>query len=231
MQSRHGATIVGCSLIAGLLLSGCMTSGDATPGRTEASSPQRQLVTLTPLDGRTGATRELIRQALSRDALRVCVREEREIDAGKIQQQLDENALKIRRDELEADEQSLEIRRSQVNARSQESVDGFNNAIRAHSMDIDEYNRAVDEARRRDGAVGSLVNSFNTTCGGRSYYQDDMDVVLLELGPASVRRAADSLFPSVRRPGDNLFPPAPARRGGDSLIRPPDTGEFLRPSR
>ncbi len=175
-------------------------------------TPQRELVTLGPASGGIGGSRFFVRQALTRDQLRTCVVTQRNIDASRSQSRADEYQLTARRSQIEAQDKALDVQRLLVNARSQASVDGFNAAVRAQSTAINDYNIAVDLARKENDRGNSLVNDFNSTCGGRSYYADEMSAVLAELGPPPVTLVSTPgalPTPAVSFPGAGNSRPLP----------------------
>jgi hypothetical protein len=165
-----------------LLLCACGT--EPPPPAPSATASTHKLVVLPPIGGEAGSTRSFIGQPLSRDQLRDCVQQQRAIDAESDAISRVEAAMAHRRDTLEAEERSIDARRPQIDARSQQAVDVFNATIKTHVAAVNLYNDDVNKARQRVEALNEKIDAFNTSCAGRSYYVDDMDAVLAELGPS-----------------------------------------------
>jgi outer membrane murein-binding lipoprotein Lpp len=81
---------------------------------------------------------------------------------------LDERSINAAMDKLERDEVYINQQESQVNQYSQQSVDRFNALV-------SNFNSEAARANAR-------VDSFNTTCAGRAYYESDMRAVQASFG-------------------------------------------------
>jgi hypothetical protein len=86
--------------------------------------------------------------------------------------------LKQKLSEFERFEQIISQREPFIDRYSQKSVDSFNTLITnqrklssSYNEDLPTYNAQVDKYK-------ILEQSFNTTCAGQSYYEDDMQAVI-----------------------------------------------------
>jgi hypothetical protein len=156
---------------------------------------------LPPIGGTAGSTRSFVGQPLSRDQLRDCVRQQRAIDAESDALDGVEATMSHRRDTLETEKRSIDARRSQIDAKSQQAVDDFNASIKKHIAAVNLYNDDINKAGERVQALNEKIDAFNTGCAGHSYYVDDMDAVLAELGPSPAPPTNDNFRP---RPGNPL---------------------------
>jgi hypothetical protein len=183
-------------LAACLLLCACGT--EPPPAAPSATDSKHKLVMLAPIGGETDSTRSFIGEPLSRDQLRDCVRQQRAIDVESDAMQGVEATINHRRDTLEAEERSIDAQRPRIDTKSQRAVDAFNATVNAHVTAVNLYNADIGKATERLQALNEKIDAFNTGCAGRSYYLDDMNAVLAELGP------------SPAPPTDNNFRPAPS---------------------
>lgn len=91
---------------------------------------------------------------LSRTQLQECVAQERRINSAM--------------EKLDRDEASIEQQESTVNRYSQKSVDSFN--------------ASVNRFNANGAAANAQVDTFNTSCANRAYYESDMRAVETALG-------------------------------------------------
>ena len=115
---------------------------------------------------------------LSREQLRSCVRQQNRLNSDSVQLEQMESRLKQKLSELERFEQTISQREPFIDRYSQESVDSFNTLITKQRKLVSSYNEDLPTYNAQVDKYKILQQSFNTTCAGQYYYEDDMQAVI-----------------------------------------------------
>jgi hypothetical protein len=102
-------------------------------------------------------------------------------DAGKILDD-EEKGLSSAQEQLQGAFDNLELQRSSIDNTSQFEVDEFNRRLDVLRAEQTRFNDAVDKHNNRVSNYQSHANRFNTTCAGKRYYEEDLQLVEAELG-------------------------------------------------
>ena len=115
---------------------------------------------------------------LSREQLRSCVGQQNRLNSDSVRLEQMKSGLKQKLSELERFEQTISQREPFVDRYSQESVDSFNALITNQRKLAASYNEYLPAYNAQVDKYKILQQSFNTTCAGQYYYEDDMQAVI-----------------------------------------------------
>lgn len=115
---------------------------------------------------------------LTRDQLRQCVNEQKEINTGSDLVDRLQSSISVDAAEISRLERQIAVQESLVNVYSQESVDEFNALISRHRKMVTAYNDRLPAAKARVEQMNAAVSRFNAKCADRVYYQSDMNAVV-----------------------------------------------------
>ena len=113
---------------------------------------------------------------LSREQLRSCVGQQNRLNSDSVW--LVESGLKQKLSELERFDQIISQREPLVDRYSKESVDSFNTLVKEQRKLAALYNEGLPTYNAQIDKYKILQQSFNTTCAGQAYYEDDMQAVI-----------------------------------------------------
>lgn len=118
---------------------------------------------------------------LSRSELRQCLNDEKNINHK--YSEVEAQQVTLEDDELQINllEQQINREKPYIDTTSQHSVDKFNRLISEHRRLVNIYNRKLAPIQQKTQEVNFLIESFNSMCGNRMYYESDMNAILKEL--------------------------------------------------
>lgn len=114
---------------------------------------------------------------MSRDELRRCVQQESTLNVDGESLDRDEAELAEKQRAIDSIEQTLERRKVSLDRSSQDAIDSYNGLVARHRRLVRAYNESIAPYNKRVAAYQDAQNSFNATCAGKVYYEDDMQAV------------------------------------------------------
>jgi hypothetical protein len=115
---------------------------------------------------------------LSREQLRGCVAQQKNLNAEGKSLDASEAALQAKAAEIEKLEATIKLREPLVDQYSQKSVDSFNALIGKHKRFVAAYNSSLLAYNAKVEKLKVENKSFNARCAGHAYYESDMQAVL-----------------------------------------------------
>jgi len=122
---------------------------------------------------------------LTPDQLKACLSSERRLEKAGADLDQRKEALTKSQEAIRLEKIGVELAQSRVDRYSQRSVDQFNSLVEkfnarvaSNGQNIDAYNRDLESQKIE-------ASRFNTSCGGKRYYEDDLKLAMSQLGIAA----------------------------------------------
>jgi Skp family chaperone for outer membrane proteins len=120
--------------------------------------------------------------------IRACLRQDQRL--GDLEKRLADYqaSMATHRERITALEKELDRRRKQIDGTDPEAVKVYNARVERHRTMIDTYNdEMLPTLERRREQLNQLVRDYNRDCADKSYFEDDWQAALTELGVSDPR--------------------------------------------